>query len=96
VLAAADADEAVRMARDHPTPVDLLLTDVVMPRRSGKELASELSQLSPTTRVLFMSGYSHDVIVHQGVLEEGINLIEKPFAAETLLTTVRAVLDCGS
>lgn len=96
VLAAADADEALHVARDFEGEIDLLLTDVVMPRRSGKELSSDLAQLSPITKVLFMSGYTQDVIVHQGVVDEGVNLIEKPFAAESLLRKIRDVLDAPS
>jgi hypothetical protein len=96
VLAAADADEALRVAGMHRGGIDLLLTDVVMPKRSGKELSSDFAKLSPTTRVLFMSGYSQDVIVHQGVVDEGVNLIEKPFAAESLLGKIRDILDARS
>ncbi|MEP6659791.1 MAG: PAS domain S-box protein [Acidimicrobiales bacterium] len=93
VLAAADADEALETAHRYGGSIDVLLTDVVMPRRSGKELAFELAKSRPTTRVLFMSGYSQDVIVHQGELEEGVKLIEKPFQAESLLRMLRDVLD---
>jgi two-component system, cell cycle sensor histidine kinase and response regulator CckA len=96
VLAAADADEALRVAGEHRGGIDLLLTDVVLPRRSGKELSSDLAKLSPTTKVLFMSGYSEDVIVHQGVVDEGVNLIEKPFTSESLLGKIRDILDTES
>jgi FixJ family two-component response regulator len=81
------------IVKEHPSAIDLLLTDVVMPGRSGKELATEVLIHRSDTRVLFMSGYSHDVIVHQGVLDEGVSLIEKPFAAEDLLRKVREMLD---
>jgi PAS domain S-box-containing protein len=93
VLAASNAEEALEIAGTHQGQIDLLLTDVVMPGRSGKELAAEIGALSPGTNVLYMSGYSQDVIVHQGVIEEGVNLIEKPFAAESLLRRVREILD---
>jgi DNA-binding NtrC family response regulator len=93
VLEAVGADAALRTAERHSAAIDLLLTDVVMPGRSGRDLATAMATLSPDTRVLFMSGYSQDVIVHQGVLEEGFHLIEKPFAAENLLRKVREVLD---
>ncbi|HEX4654338.1 MAG TPA: PAS domain S-box protein [Mycobacteriales bacterium] len=93
VLAAPDADEALAIAKEHGGSIDLLLTDVVMPGRSGKELAEDVRNLNDRIRVLFMSGYSYDVIVHQGVLEEGVQLIEKPFAAESLLSRVRDILD---
>ena len=93
VLVAADADEALDVAAGHQGHIHVLLTDVVMPRRSGKELSIEITAVRPNTRVLFMSGYSHDVIVHQGVLDEGVELIEKPFTAQALLHAVRRVLD---
>jgi PAS domain S-box-containing protein len=95
VLAAANAEDALVIVREHSGDIDLLLTDVVMPGRSGKELSIEVAALRPSTKVLFMSGYSHDVIVHQGVLEEGVHLIEKPFSAEGLLRKVREVLNGG-
>ena len=93
VLAARNADDALGIAHDHPGPIDVLLTDVVMPGRSGSELSAILTELRPDMKVLFMSGYSPDVIVHQGVLEEGVRLIEKPFSVDDLLRSVRAVLD---
>jgi PAS domain S-box-containing protein len=96
VLAAANADEALATARAHPDKIDLLLTDIVMPGRSGKELSVDVLARRPTTKVLFMSGYSQDIIVHQGVLEEGVSLIEKPFSADELLRKVRNVLDGGA
>jgi len=96
VLAAQDAYDALAIARDHPGEIDLLLTDVVMPGRSGRGLADDLAMLRPTTKVLFMSGYSPDVIVHRGVLREGVRLIEKPFAADDLLRCVREILDGDS
>jgi PAS domain S-box-containing protein len=96
VLAAANADEAMAIVTGRADEIALLLTDVVMPGRSGKELSRDVALLRPATKVLFMSGYSHDVIVHQGVLEEGVSLIEKPFAAADLLRKVRELLDGGS
>ncbi len=96
VLAAANAAAAIEIAANHQGTIDLLLTDVVMPGRSGKELSVDVAALRPATKVLFMSGYSYDVIVHQGVLESGVSLIEKPFSADDLLRKVRLVLDGGS
>lgn len=96
VLAASSAAAALAIAAEHPGPIHLLLTDVVMPRHSGKELSVDVAALSPATKVLFMSGYSYDVIVHHGVLEPSVNLIEKPFSADDLLRKVRQVLDGGS
>jgi CheY-like chemotaxis protein len=96
VLAAANAEDALAMLREHFGQIDLLLTDVVMPGRSGQELALEVLEARPTTRVLFMSGYSQDIIVHQGVLDDGVHLIEKPFAGDDLLRKVRDALDGGA
>jgi PAS domain S-box-containing protein len=96
VLAAPSAAAAIAIAAEHPGPIHLLLTDVVMPGRSGKELSVDVAALRPDTKVLFMSGYSYDVIVHQGVLESGVSLIEKPFSADDLLRKVRLILDGGS
>jgi hypothetical protein len=95
VLAAPDAAEALEIARKHASDIDLLLTDVVMPGRSGKELWVDVIDLRPATKVLFMSGYNQDLIVNEGVLDEGVSLIEKPFSAEDLLRKVRDVLDVG-
>jgi FixJ family two-component response regulator len=86
----------LEIARWHPGKIDLLLTDVIMPGRSGKELSIELLVLRPTAKVLFMSGYSQGVIAHQGVLETGTSLIDKPFSEDDLLRKVREVLDGGS
>ena len=93
VLVAANADAALAIVVDHPATIDLLLTDVVMPGRSGKELALDVLNQRPTTKVLFMSGYSHDAIAPQGLLADGVRLLEKPFSSEDLLRKVRDVLD---
>jgi two-component system, cell cycle sensor histidine kinase and response regulator CckA len=95
VLAAANADEALAIVREHRGRIDLLLTDVVMPGRSGKELSVDVLELRPPTKLLFMSGYSQDVIVHQSALDRGVSLVEKPFSADDLLRKVRLVLDGG-
>ena len=73
--------------------IDLVLTDVVMPNVSGRELAIQLEALQPGIKILFMSGYTDNVIEHHGVLEEGANFIQKPFSPEDLADKVRGVLD---
>ena len=73
--------------------IDLLLTDVVMPQISGWELAGEVTRRSPTTRVLYMSGYTAQIIAEHGSLQEGVALIQKPFTAQQLRNRVRQVLD---
>ena len=93
VREAADADAALRACHEFDRPPDLLVTDIVMPRTSGRTLARQLAVLRPGLRVLYMSGYTDNAIVHQGVLDEGTAFLQKPFSAETLLCKVRAVLD---
>ena len=93
VIAAADGRSAMAAAERHGKQVDLLLTDVIMPGMSGKELAVELARRNLARRTLYMSGYTDDAIVSHGVLEPGIAFINKPFTAEALLSKLRAVLD---
>ncbi len=92
----ADTPEAaVEACRRHPE-IDLLLTDVVLQRSDGKRLAAELVSLRPGLKVVFMSGYTDGVLAHNGVLEPGIDFLQKPIGAEALLTKIRAVLATGS
>lgn len=93
VLEAANGDEAIRIAQSHAGTIDLLLTDVVMPRMGGKPLVEQMAQIRPSTRVLYMSGYPNDGIVQAGVLANGVALLEKPFTREILSRRVRQVLD---
>ncbi len=93
VLAAGTPVEAMAMARDSRKPIDLLLTDVVMPEMNGRELAKQILTLHPEVERLFMSGYTADVIAHHGVLEEGINFIQKPFSPKKLHAKIREILD---
>jgi two-component system, cell cycle sensor histidine kinase and response regulator CckA len=92
VLPAASGAEAVRVLEQHPGAVDLLLTDVVMPEMSGRELAERLVKTRPGLRVLYMSGYNDETILHHRVLTQGIALLEKPVAPEALLGRVRELL----
>lgn len=93
VLVATDGDHAQHIASEHFGVIDLLLTDVVMPRANGRRVAERLRMMRPGLRVVYMSGYTEDAIVHHGVLEAGIVLLEKPFTEADLARTVRAVLD---
>ena len=92
VLAAANAEEALYLGREHQGPIHLLLTDVVMPRISGKELAEQFLKLRPDTRVLYMSGYTDQAIVHHGILDGDIAFIGKPFTPDALVLKVVEVL----
>jgi two-component system cell cycle sensor histidine kinase/response regulator CckA len=93
VLDADSGREALRIASSFSGPIDLLLTDVIMPGMGGKQLAQQFISLRPATRVLYMSGYSNDGIVQSGILESGALLLEKPFTRQILLRKVRQVLD---
>ena len=74
-------------------PIDLLLTDIVMPGGNGRELAKQAAILRPDVRVLFMTGYSRNAVVHQGRLDEGVDLLQKPVSQAQLATRVRMALD---
>jgi CheY-like chemotaxis protein len=93
VLTAADPAAALELSNRHPGPIHLLLTDVVMPEMSGRELRQRLKSLRPRTRVLYMSGYTDEALGRHGVLEPGIFLLQKPFRMGELGQKVREVLD---
>jgi PAS domain S-box-containing protein len=93
VLAFANSGDALSAAERHRGPLHLLLTDVIMPQTSGRQLAERLSAVRPETKVLYMSGYTDDAIAHHGVLEPGTQFISKPFTAAALASKVRDVLD---
>jgi CheY-like chemotaxis protein len=96
VLEAESVGHALELARDHDGVIDLLLTDVVMPELSGRELAQRLTLVRPEMRILYTSGYAADAISHHGVLEPGIAFLPKPLTATSLAQKVREVLDMQS
>ncbi|MBN2369763.1 MAG: PAS domain S-box protein [Vicinamibacteria bacterium] len=93
VITTSDAEQALDASERHQGDIQLLLTDIVLPGMNGRELLEELAARMPKLKVLFMSGYTHDVISRQGILAEGVTLLRKPFTLNELATKVRAVLD---
>jgi PAS domain S-box-containing protein len=93
VIDAPDGAAAIKISQAHPGPIHLLLTDVIMPGMNGRELANKLSPTRLEMRVLFMSGYTENHIGHNGTLDEGITLLQKPFTLSALRSKVREMLD---
>lgn len=93
VLAANRPSQAIRLAEQHAAGIDLLITDVVMPEMRGHELALQLQAMNPKMKVMFISGYTANAIVHRGELEPGVHFLQKPFSMMDLATQVRSVLD---
>jgi response regulator RpfG family c-di-GMP phosphodiesterase len=95
VFEAANGAEALQLAARHPGPIDLLVSDVIMPELGGAELAQRLKRTHPETRVLYVSGYADDAIGQHGVLAEDASFLAKPFTSESLVRKVREVLDAA-
>ena len=93
VLEAANGEEALRVAEQHEGPLDLLLSDVVMPRMGGPELAQALLAKRPSVKVLYMSGYTDHPMVRRGVVNAGVAFLQKPFTPTVLVSRVREVLE---
>jgi DNA-binding response OmpR family regulator len=93
ILEARNGAEALEMGVRHAGPVHLLVTDVIMPGMSGRELAERLCAARPATRVLYMSGYTDDAVVLHGVLAQDMAFLQKPFTGDALTRAVREVLD---
>jgi CheY-like chemotaxis protein len=93
VLSAENGREAIEASRQHAGPIELLLTDVVMPGMSGQELACHLTTERPETRVLYISGYALETIIKFGALQPTASLLQKPFTLDALARKVRDVLE---
>ena len=88
-----DRRRHIRLAGENGGEIRLLLTDMIMPKMNGRDLAQEITTLCPKIKCLFMSGYTTDVIAHHGILDEGTHFIQKPFSIRDMATKVRKVLD---
>ena len=93
ILSAPNGEDALKVAEQCPGIIHLLLTDVIMPGLSGRELADELKHSRPDVKVLYMSGYTHDLVTQEGILETGSELLQKPFSINALMNRVRDILD---
>jgi CheY-like chemotaxis protein len=96
VLEASQGSEALPLCKEYQKPIHLMLADVVMPGLDGRELAERAKSFHPEMKVLYMSGYTENTIIHHGVLEKGLNYIQKPFTVEGLVRKVREALDKDS
>ena len=92
-MEAENGEDALRVSEAYDGTIDLLITDVVMPKMGGKETAERLQSLYPHMKVLYMSGYTDNAIVHHGVLKPGLNFIEKPFTLKGSAHIVKEILD---
>ena len=93
VLVARDGEEGIRLAENHTGPIDLIITDIVMPRMGGRELVERVVTARPTIRALYLSGYTDEAVMRHGVLEAGAAFLQKPFTSRQLMTKVRQILD---
>jgi len=96
VLVAGNPEEGLAISKQHHRDIRLLITDVVMPRINGRQLAEQVLRIAPDVRVLYISGYTDDAIVHYGVLDEGLWFLPKPFTMAALVNKVREVLDAST
>jgi len=96
VVAAGEGLEALEICKQHTGSIHLMLSDVVMPQMGGRELAQRLASLRPSMKVLYMSGYTSNAIVHHGILDPGTAFLQKPFTPDGLARKVREVLDEGT
>ncbi|MBR9981063.1 MAG: PAS domain S-box protein [Desulfatitalea sp.] len=95
VIESQTAVHAIQLAREHTTPIDLVLTDVIMPVMKGNEVFEAVRRHHPAARVLYMSGYTDNVIARRGILDRGVAFLQKPFSREALLAKVREVLEAA-
>jgi YesN/AraC family two-component response regulator len=92
---AANGEEAVSRFREHNSQISLVVSDVVMPKKNGREICEEIRSLRPDIKFIFISGYTADIILQKGIVEEGVDFVTKPFSKNEILQKVRNVLDRG-
>ena len=92
VLSASVPSQALQIVANHPAPIHLLFTDVVMPEMNGRDLAAKIHELRPGLKTLFMSGYTPEVVVHRGVIDAGVHFLQKPYSMHDLAISVRSAL----
>jgi len=92
VIEAVDGEEAIAVFRENQERVDLVLSDLVMPKKNGKEAAEEIRKINNAAKIILMSGYTADIIAQKGILDEGLEFISKPLNPSTLLVKIRSVL----
>ena len=93
VIEAEDGEEAVNKFKENKDRIDLVMLDVIMPKKNGKEAGDEIKKIKPDTRILFTSGYTADIVHQRGILEEGMDFISKPVTPHNLLIKIRGILD---
>ena len=96
VLEAPTGAEALRICREHIGSIELMVTDVVMPEMSGREVADQLRQIRPTTKILYMSGFTDDAVLLHGALSAEDTFLQKPFTSSALASKVRGALDTST
>ncbi len=92
MVTASDGDEAISTITQFVGRIDVLLTDVILPGKNGKQVAEEVLQRRPEMKVAYMSGYTPNAIVHCGALDEGVNFLQKPFTGAQLIALLRSVM----
>ena len=93
VIEAVDGQDALDKFMERPSAVDMLVTDVIMPKIDGKKLCGEIEKIHPNMKVLFMSGYTKDIVIKRGILDDELNFLSKPVTSTELLRKVRHILD---
>jgi two-component system, cell cycle sensor histidine kinase and response regulator CckA len=93
VLEAGNGEEALSLSRNHSEPIHLVLTDVVMPGMNGREMAETLSFIQPQAKIIYMSGYTNDAVIRQGLVNKTTAFLQKPFTPKDLALKVREMLD---